>query len=157
MNELERLRAEVKTLRDQLSQCHAAMGAARLCPSALDSTGAIAVALLSPLLDMCGIYFLVRAGVVVYVGQSNYTLNRIATHSRDAEKDFDSVWFMQCGQSQLDALERYWIRVLDPELNKQTYDYRPPPPPRAGDGSMQRWCLCMPSNARQRSYQLFKT
>lgn len=63
------------------------------------------------------IYFLVRAGVVVYVGQSVVPRQRIATHSREGTKKFDSAYMRPCSEGDLDELESHFIHLLSPEYN----------------------------------------
>jgi len=65
----------------------------------------------------CGIYFLVREGVVVYVGQGICVLARIASHSINPKRPFDSWTWLPCERSQLDALERAYITALVPAYN----------------------------------------
>lgn len=63
-----------------------------------------------------GIYFLMREGEVVYVGQSVDVLHRIARHRREG-KHFDAYSYMECEAADLDRLERLYIRALVPEDN----------------------------------------
>lgn len=63
----------------------------------------------------CGVYFLRKADVIVYIGQSTNVYSRVATHERD--KDFDSVTFVPCAKEQLDDLEGFYIRLIKPPLN----------------------------------------
>jgi hypothetical protein len=64
-----------------------------------------------------GIYFLVKGGRVVYVGQSLCVLARVGTHSTNASRPFDSWSWLSCDRSQLDALERDYITALMPPYN----------------------------------------
>jgi hypothetical protein len=63
-----------------------------------------------------GIYFLIRGGRVVYVGQSMNVLARVHTHR--ATKAFDAWHWIPCRRSELDAMERAYIDALVPELNR---------------------------------------
>lgn len=63
-----------------------------------------------------GIYFLLRNGSVVYVGQSVDVLHRIARHRREG-KVFDGFAYMECEQSELDRLETLYIKSFVPEEN----------------------------------------
>lgn len=71
-----------------------------------------------------GIYFLCEDGVVVYVGQSNKVIRRVADHLAQNEqayyhKKFDaaSVYFIPCPLEQLKEMELYWIQKLKPKYN----------------------------------------
>lgn len=64
--------------------------------------------------NVCGVYFLVKGGKVVYVGQSVSVYSRIASHG---SKDFDSVAFVHCPREQLDLLESLYIHFLAPDQN----------------------------------------
>lgn len=65
---------------------------------------------------LCGVYFLVKDGRVVYVGQSTNIHMRLAKHL--ATKDFDSFHFVECDASILDEVEAAYIVSLDPPLNR---------------------------------------
>jgi hypothetical protein len=65
---------------------------------------------------VCGIYFLIYNGSVVYVGQSIHIWSRISQHT-SARKPFDRVAFIPCDQKHLDLLESLYIHFLRPELN----------------------------------------
>lgn len=62
-----------------------------------------------------GIYFLCRAGRVVYVGQSRNIQQRVNDHI--ASKDFDYVFCTHVDPERLDEVEGYWIKKLEPEYN----------------------------------------
>lgn len=64
-----------------------------------------------------GIYFLVKNGEVVYVGQSVNPGFRIATHMADDRKDFDSAFLVPVPASRLNDVEGAMIRLLRPRLN----------------------------------------
>lgn len=63
-----------------------------------------------------GVYFLIRDGEIVYVGQSVDVLHRIARHRREG-RQFDAYSFIECEPSDLDDLERTYIRAFVPEGN----------------------------------------
>lgn len=76
----------------------------------------------SEILDGCqpwgksvGVYFLIKDGCVVYVGQSVSIYSRISTHQ--SSKDFDSIAWVECDSSVLDKLESLYIHALRPSLN----------------------------------------
>lgn len=71
-----------------------------------------------------GVYHLVRAGVVVYVGQTENIFSRLGGHR---DKDFDDVQFFPCAVAELDAREEEHIARLKPELNSEGVrkPYRP--------------------------------
>lgn len=62
-----------------------------------------------------GIYFLVKAGEIVYVGQSVHVHVRI--HSHINAKDFDEAYYFECDKEDLDEIERILIRALSPKYN----------------------------------------
>lgn len=64
---------------------------------------------------LTGVYFLVQAERVVYIGQSVNILARIAQHR--ASKDFDRFAFVPCEREDLDALESLYIHFIKPPLN----------------------------------------
>src|SRR5262245_56104292 len=72
-----------------------------------------------------GIYFLMRDGVCVYIGQSIHVLERIEVHFREATyyltgiepKLFDVVCYVRCNLEDLDRLEIAFLRQLKPEYN----------------------------------------
>lgn len=64
-----------------------------------------------------GVYFLVSAGTVVYVGQSTTPRSRIANHIQAGEKQFDDAWIRHCDVGELDTLESMFIHHLQPKYN----------------------------------------
>lgn len=73
------------------------------------------VAQAHPLVPICGVYFLVKDGRVVYVGQSVNIVARLGTHLK--QKDFDSSCYIAAGPHELDFIESFYIHLLRPELN----------------------------------------
>lgn len=68
----------------------------------------------------CGVYFLVKNDLVVYVGQSVNVHARIAQHV--GQKDFDKYAFVQCSPDALDKVESLYIHFLRPSLNASCVD-----------------------------------
>jgi hypothetical protein len=62
-----------------------------------------------------GVYFLIKEGEVVYIGQASNLLGRLASHQ---VRDYDSVGFIAAPAEILDELERYWIAAFHPEHNR---------------------------------------
>lgn len=62
-----------------------------------------------------GVYFLIRAGKIVYVGKSVNVHARIAEHQKS--KEFDQINFIECPEDHLCRLELMYIRKFNPELN----------------------------------------
>ena len=62
------------------------------------------------------VYFLTRAGDVVYVGQTTNLRARMKAHRR--EKDFENVFYLPAPECELDEIEGSLIRTLKPELNR---------------------------------------
>lgn len=85
----------------------------------------------------CGIYFLVRDGKVIYVGQSRDIVFRVATHRKDGKYKFDFAMHVDCPPEMLNAAETWFILKLSPQRNgkpqrpqpygKQLQPYAPPP------------------------------
>jgi len=84
----------------------------------------------------CGVYALLKKGVVVYVGKSKQPMVRLSTHFRNRGKElartwnpdagpavngrgigFDGAWFVPCMLGQLDIIEGYLIRKYLPKYN----------------------------------------
>jgi hypothetical protein len=69
--------------------------------------------------SMCreaGVYFLVMAGRIVYIGKSLDVWNRIKTHAASG-RQFDSYCWQPCAADKLDELERFCIRKFRPTQN----------------------------------------
>ena len=66
---------------------------------------------------VCGVYFLIHDGAIVYVGQSKNVLFRLAEHRRDDVKLFQSFYFIECKASELDNLEALYIQKFKPVHN----------------------------------------
>lgn len=73
-----------------------------------------AVELYAPAIPSC-VYVLIRAGEVVYVGQSVALYTRVEDHRRN--KVFDSLWYYPVPLALLDQVEGALIRALRPPLN----------------------------------------
>jgi len=69
-----------------------------------------------PAPDICGVYFLIRAGEIVYVGKSQNVLLRLAKHRNNGKK-FDAYNVFHCKQEELDRYERLYITALMPIEN----------------------------------------
>lgn len=69
-----------------------------------------------------GIYFLIKAGVIVYVGKSVHVPSRVMSHLKD--KSFDAWFWTPCKKNHLDRLERTYIEALTPVLNKDALTLR---------------------------------
>lgn len=65
-----------------------------------------------------GIYFLFKGTVPVYVGQAKNVMRRIVDHFKD--KDFDTVKVLAVPERYLNPVEWYWIRKLEPKLNRRS-------------------------------------
>jgi len=68
--------------------------------------------------QLSGVYFLIRAGEVVYVGQSRDVAQRVATHCKRA-RGFDRALVLPVPEEDLDAIEGAFIRALSPPWNGQ--------------------------------------
>lgn len=79
----------------------------------------------------CGVYALLREGVVVYIGQSKKMLARVGAHKSNWGRKsvpawmpasirgvlFDQVFVLPCRVEMLDAAERAMIDLYKPRLN----------------------------------------
>ena len=65
---------------------------------------------------LCGVYFLIADGEIVYVGQSVNVGARMAAH-RNSGKEFDRYAWISCPAEQLDVMESLYIHVFRPPLN----------------------------------------
>jgi hypothetical protein len=65
---------------------------------------------------VCGVYFLVQDGEIVYVGQSIDVHYRVSCHRREG-KQFDAYTIIACTPPRLADLERYYIKTFAPALN----------------------------------------
>ena len=68
---------------------------------------------------ICGVYFLIKNGFIVYVGQSTNVLARISVHGNN--KSFDSFKCIRVPEKLLYKVERYFIRRFMPKLNNDPY------------------------------------
>lgn len=64
----------------------------------------------------CGIYFLIKEGEVVYVGQSTNVFARVPKHRKD--KEFDSWHWVPCERKNLNGMELFYLGMFKPTLNK---------------------------------------
>lgn len=65
----------------------------------------------------CGIYFLIRNNVCVYVGQSTQIHVRVREHKTKKTVEFDSYSWTMCEPERLNTLEQHYIDLLKPERN----------------------------------------
>ena len=65
------------------------------------------------------IYFLVKEENIMYVGQSINLPARLVQHQNN--KDYDRVFYLPVPQSDLNRVERDFIKTLDPPLNRQSH------------------------------------
>jgi hypothetical protein len=65
------------------------------------------------------VYFLMRGGEVVYVGQSTAPWpSRILQHKDEGTKDFDDVWYLEVDAHSVCRVEEEYIRKFKPEYNR---------------------------------------
>lgn len=86
---------------------------------------AIVLAAAIPMILASGIYFLLRKGEVIYVGQSVDVLHRIARHRREG-RTFDAFSYMECDPEDLDRLETLYIKAFVPVENLTFGNHREP-------------------------------
>ena len=63
------------------------------------------------------IYFLISANSIVYVGKSKKGYARISEHLQEGIKIFDSYYYIHAKHSELDRLEKEYIRYYKPMYN----------------------------------------
>lgn len=111
------LRDKIALLKSQINQLEQE-ASVRLSVAALTTktmaSAAMIVKAAEPWAGSCGVYFLVKDGEVVYVGQSKNCHGRIGQHP---DKDFDSYAFYPCSKDELDIFESAYIHYLQPRLN----------------------------------------
>jgi hypothetical protein len=73
----------------------------------------------------CGIYFLLKGKVLVYIGQTTNLFQRIAAH-QTTEKDFDAFVFMPVEKELLSTYEAEYIAQYKPKYNNIHNPVRPP-------------------------------
>jgi hypothetical protein len=78
-----------------------------------------------PLRRNSAVYFLLRDGDVIYVGQSSDVMARISRHRREG-KQFDSFAYMECEPEELDRLESLYINAFVPPENLTFGNHREP-------------------------------
>jgi hypothetical protein len=67
--------------------------------------------------EFSGVYFLIREDRVVYVGQSVNVTSRVGSHVSEGQKRFERAIYLPVPLSDLDGVERAFIRALRPEYN----------------------------------------
>lgn len=70
-----------------------------------------------PKYQKCFVYFLLKKGEVVYVGQ---TQNGIARPFSHTDKDYDEIKILYCDAKELDITEDKFIQKYRPIYNKQS-------------------------------------
>lgn len=109
------LTVEINQLKNEVSHVKAlTMASKALTGEVLLKAGDIVKASL-PFKKICGVYFLIKDGLVVYVGQSVDIFTRLGMHENF--KSFDSYAFIECDKAQLDLVESLYIHTLNPLLN----------------------------------------
>lgn len=70
-----------------------------------------------PLDAYAGVYFLISAGQILYVGKSADVEFRLGQHRARRKIEFDSIFIIRCPTKELARLEARYIRALKPPLN----------------------------------------
>ena len=120
----ETLRSEIDTLRIELKTLQKEKQFSDMCRSigmkTLATKQTIVAASLN-LTDLSGIYFLIRNGEIIYIGQSTCVFRRVYDHLW-AKKIFDSFSYIQCEEKMLDKLESLYIHFYQPPENGRNHD-----------------------------------
>ena len=69
-----------------------------------------------PKYQNCFVYFLLKGGEVVYVGQTKNGIERPFSHK---DKDFDEIKIIYCEETDVDTVEDSFIKKYTPAYNKQ--------------------------------------
>lgn len=62
-----------------------------------------------------GIYFLIRDGIIIYIGKTKFLPVRLAGHS---VRDYDTYRLIPCAVDKLAVYEERWIKRFKPVKNK---------------------------------------
>ena len=65
-----------------------------------------------------GVYFLVKNEEIIYIGQSIRIPYRIDYHSRMPIFDFDSAFYINCAEKDLNEIEKKYLHLFNPEYNR---------------------------------------
>jgi len=119
--ELE-LSEKVKSLREELAQLehHKAFSllSIKLTNRSILRPDEI-ISAAKPIDDCAGVYFLIKSGEIIYIGQSTCVLRRVQDHRH---QEFDSVSFIPCDLNMLDKIESLYIHLLRPKNNGKLPD-----------------------------------
>ncbi len=69
--------------------------------------------------NICGIYFLIKNKIIVYIGKAIDIPSRVRRHIMENQKDFDEVRYIELEESELAHKEKYYIFLYRPEYNIQ--------------------------------------
>lgn len=81
------------------------------------------LALAKTLIPVCGLYFLIHQGKIVYVGQSVDVHTRLAYHRK--RFTFDAVHIVECDRKDVGLMESAYIATLKPKHNRANGRWRP--------------------------------
>jgi hypothetical protein len=82
------------------------------------------------------IYFLLKKGEVVYVGQTAAPWpGRVLQHLTEGQKDFDDVWYIEVDRPSLDQAEQRFIEEFRPIHNRPTRLPAQTQPPHESENS----------------------
>jgi hypothetical protein len=68
------------------------------------------------------IYFLIRNGQIIYIGQTTNLKSRICSHKCFPAYYFDSFRYIECREKNLRKYETRWLQKFRPKLNGYLYD-----------------------------------
>ncbi len=106
---------ELREELSQLSQIKAVNATSKSLTGDFLLTAESIVKASSPFRKICGVYFLISGGAIVYVGQSIDVLTRLGTHENF--RSFDSYAYIEVEKSHLDLVESLYIHAFNPPLN----------------------------------------
>jgi len=69
--------------------------------------------------EKTGIYFLIKNNEIIYIGKTIELVRRLGNHLSEKEKDFDSYFFMEFKEEELNAMEYFFIRKYKPKYNSK--------------------------------------
>jgi len=73
----------------------------------------------NPFKRICGIYFLISANKIVYIGQSVDIYSRVAGHKKEGKKRFSRMAYIEASVEKIGGLEMAYKSEYKPKYNKK--------------------------------------
>lgn len=97
------------------------LGAMKLCRNKALSERFIASQSV-PFVEVVGVYFLIKDGKIVYIGQSTNIFKRLYEHKKDMQKQWDSYAYIECSAGELDIVESLYMFKYEPIYNSFSHE-----------------------------------